>query len=365
MRINLSIPIKKVMLIASALFVITACKPTLTASPATPTLAPQPTNTVIPAIPTTATFTPPPLPTDTPAVEAVCFVTYVDPFAFLPDSMTLFVRASEGVQKFNLQTMQEESFIKADSNLNGPVVALSADGESLAWSFEDGTLQIVRLSDQAVLTSVNSGQISPIKLEFSPAGDRLYSASHDGTLRVWDMEGNLLDNFQPGGGELMNFGLSPDGTILATIPSDGEITLWNADNFKIITGLSSSGGYDTSDVVFSPDGKYIASDLASGLFLWKMADRTELLGASSAINSMAATFSPDGKMLAYADLNNIVISTPDGGQTLRTLEGHQSPIFELVFSPDNAVLVSADDMEIRIWRMEDGELLAIGKSACP
>jgi len=270
-----------------------------------------------------------------------------------------------GVQQFNLQTMQQERFIKSPSNLNGPVVALSPDGEMLAWALEDGTIQLVRISDQEVLTNITSGQASPIKLEFSPAGDRLFSASHDGTLKVWDWDGNPLNGFQPGGGELMNIGLSPDGTLLATIPSDGEITLWNADNFKIFTGLSSSGGYDTSDVVFSPDGEYIAADLATGLFLWKMPDRIELLGASSAINSMAAAYSADGSLLAYSDLNNIVIISPDGSQTLRTLEGHQSPIFELLFSPDGSTLVSADDMEIRVWRVEDGELQAIGKNTCP
>jgi len=80
---------------------------------------------------------------------------------------------------------------------------------------------------------------------------------------------------------------------------------------------------------------------------------------------MAVTYSPDGSLLTYSDLNNIVLSSPDGSQTLRTLEGHQSPIFELLFSPDGSTLVSADDMEIRVWRVEDGELQAIGKNTCP
>jgi WD40 repeat protein len=346
------------------LMLLTACNPTPAAVSLTPTLAPHLTATLSPTIPATPTLTPPPLPTDTPALAVPCFTTYVDPFAFLPDSLSLLVRAETGVQQFNLQSLQQERFITSPSNLNGPTVALSPNGEMLAWAFEDGTIQLIRVSDQAVLTNVNSGQVSPIKLEFSPLGDRFFSASHE-TLKVWDIKGNFLNGFQPGGGELMNIGLSPDGTILATIPSDGEITLWNADNFKIITGLNSSGGYDTSDVVFSPDGKYIAADLVTGLFLWKMPDRTELLGTSSAINTMAVTFSPDGDLLAYSDLNTIEISSPDGSQILGTLEGHQSPIFELLFSPDGSILVSADDMEIRVWRVEDGKLLVIGKSECP
>jgi len=61
-----------------------------------------------------------------------CFATFVDPFAFLPDSLSLLVRTDAGVQQFNLQTMQQEQFINSTSNLNGPVVALSPDGEVLA-----------------------------------------------------------------------------------------------------------------------------------------------------------------------------------------------------------------------------------------
>jgi WD40 repeat protein len=353
------------MILSIVLLLLTACNPTKLGVSPTLTLAPQPTNTLIPNFPASATFTPPTLPTGTPAPAVPCFTSYIDPFAFLPDSSSMLVRAEMGVQQFNLQTMQQEGFINSPSNLNGPVVALSPEGEKLAWALEDGTIQLVRVSGQAVLTSIKSGQTSPLKLEFTPTGDRLFSSSHDGTLKVWGMDGNLVNGFQPGGGEIMNIGLSPDGTMLATIPSDGEITLWNADNFKVITGLSSSGGYDTSDVVFSPNGEYIAADLATGLFLWKMPEKTELLGTRSPINSMAVAFSADGRLLAYADQNNIVLRSPDGSQILRTLVGHQSPIFELLFSPDGSTLVSADDMEIRIWRVEDGGLLAIGKTACP
>ena len=356
---------KQLVLIGCLLIIICILYPNSGAISPTRTQAPQGTNTHIPTIPASATFTPPLLPTESPTTGVPCFVTYVDPFAFLPNSTTLLVRAIEGVHVFNLQTMQEESFIEAPSNLNGPVVALSPDGKRIAWSLEDGTIQIVRLSDQVVMTSIKSGQTSPIKLEFHPDGKLVYSASHDGWLKVWDLNGNLVNSFMPGGLDFMNFGLSADGAMLATIPSDGEITLWNADNFKIITGLTSSGGYDTSDVVFSPEGKYIAADLINGLYLWKMPDRTELMGAGSAINSMAVAYSPDGEILAYSNLNQIVLSSPDGTQTIRTMDGHQAPIFELVFSPDSSVLVSADGMEIRVWRVEDGELLAIGKSTCP
>jgi WD40 repeat protein len=371
MFINIKIKMNVLILSLLLLSITAACYSTSTTAKSTPSLIPSASETLAQPITNTPTITPTPRFTETPAPDGTasasvpCFVTYYDPFAFLPDSLSLLVRAGTGVQVFSLLTMQQDNFLTSPSNLNGPVVALSPDGKLLAWAFDDGAIQLIRVYDQVVVYTISSGQASPIKLEFSPTGDRLYSASHDGTLKVWDLDGNPLNGFHPGGSELMNFGISPDGTMLATIPSDGEISLWNPDNFKLITGLNSSGGYDTSDVAFSPDGQFIAADLASGLFLWKMPDRKELLGASSAINSMAVAYSPAGRYLAYSNLNDVFLSSPDGSQTSETLKGHQSPVFELLFSPDGSILVSADDMEIRVWRVDNGELLAIGKSSCP
>jgi len=276
------------------------------------------------------------------------------------------VRADNGVQIFDLQSMQEKKFFQSPSPLNGPVVALSPDGEKLAWALEDGTVQVVRIADQSVLATFNTSQAMPLtlKLEFSPASDQLFSVSHDGSVKSWDLEGNLLNALLPGF-ELVNIGLSPDGSLLATIPSDGPVRLWSVPDFDWVGDLGGTGGYDTSDVAFSPDGQYLAADLVTSLFVWSIPDKIELRGAITPTNSMAVAYSPDGSYLAYGDLNNVVLSSSDGLQIVKTLTGHQAPVFDLVFSPDSSLLVSTDDREIRVWQVDNGQLLAIGKKACP
>jgi WD40 repeat protein len=293
-----------------------------------------------------------------------CFFTYNDPFAFTSDGTRLLVRGIGGVQVFNLERMSEEKFFNAPTSLNGPSVTLSPDGTVLVWALEGGTVQYLRLSNLEILATIRTRQDGPIKLEFSPSGEELYTASHAHGIMVWGMDGSQLGAFQ-GVGELVNIGLSPDGQLLATIPADGPVSLWNVDDFSLVQELGGSGGYDTSDAIFSPDGKYLAADLATGLYLWKLEDGRELLGAEEAINSMAVAFSPDGSTLAYADQDLLVLSSPDGAERDQNLEGHQSPIFSLLFSPDGSTLVSADDQEIRIWSVEAGELIAIGNQSCP
>jgi WD40 repeat protein len=361
-------------IIVSLGMIFTACKSTARTSmpittinsmeiptPLSPTLALLRVNTPSVTMPPLVT----PLPTggNLPPTVA-CFITYNDPFAFIPKSFRMLVRGSNGVQIFNLQTMREEKFINAPSNLNDPVVALAPDGQTLAWALADGTIQRISISDQTVLYSVSSGQTSPIKLEFAASDDRLYSTSHNGSVKVWDKAGNSVSTFQSGG-ELMNIGISPDGRILATIPFDGPVSLWSTEDFHQIKELGGTGGYDTSDIAFSPDGQFLAADLATSLYLWNISDGAELLSGNPPFNSMAVTFSPDGKTLAYGDLNTIVLRSPDGSEVIRTLEGHQSPIYEVLFSPDSSILVSADGVEVRVWQVEAGQLLAVGKPACP
>jgi WD40 repeat protein len=83
---------------------------------------------------------------------------------------------------------------------------------------------------------------------------------------------------------------------------------------------------------------------------------------------MAVTFSPDGRYLAYSDVddgNKVILASPDAARVIRTFERMQGPVWELFFSPDGSLLAATDGVEIHIWRVRDGTLLYIGKPACP
>src|SRR4030042_2046366 len=196
------------------------------------------------------------------------------------------------------------------------------------------------------------------KLRFSPGGHFLVSASHDNSLRVWNMQGEELRSLQPV--EALGIGISPDGSMLATVPFDGPVMLWDLDTGEKIKDLGGYGGYDTSDAEFSPDGQYLAVDLASGLFLWQVSDGS--LVWNKVKNSMAVVFSPDGRYLAYSDVddgNKVILASPDGARFIRILDRMPSPVRALSFSPDSSLLAVTDGIEIRIWRIEDGSLLYI------
>ncbi len=372
----------KVRYLILAALLLTACRasgPAASTAPATPSAA-------VPTIdPATQTASPQPAPSDTPArtvtptqtsaaratptVAPACFVSDFYPLSFMPDGTRMVFWAAAGVQVFNLQTLQFEMVLGSPLTLTA--VVLSPDGNTLAWALADNTMQLIRISDKKLLHTLIGHTDVIGKLRFSPHGDRLYSASHDSWVRIWDLDGNLVGAFQPTGGASSNgvlgIGISPDGSMIATIPFDGPVKLWDLSDYHLVRQLGAYGGYETSDAAFSPDGQLIVAETANGLFLWKTSDGTELLGGNPGINTMAAAFSPDGRLLAYAEIGetyDVVLTSPDGSKRIRTLTGDPGPVWELFFSPDSALLVSGG-VETRVWRVADGQLMATGKQACP
>jgi WD40 repeat protein len=305
-----------------------------------------------------------PTATATVAAGPVCFSPAdIIAVSFTPDSKMLAIRTGSGVQFFNLETRKEERFIQSPK----PILSatLSPDGKLLAWSFEDHSLQLVQASDGKVVNTMTGHTDIVFKLRFSATGDRLFTGSHDGTVRVWDSKGELIKVVETGG-EVLGMGVSSDGSKLATIPSDGAVQLWDLTDYHKLSDVGGTGGFDTSDAVFSPDGNYLAADLVSGLYIWRLSDGKSLWDSPK--NSLAVTYSPDGKYLAYADVNQnnqIVLSSADGAEVIRTIEGTRAPVWELFFSPDGSLLAGNNDMEIRIWRVDDGKLLYFGKASCP
>ncbi len=316
-----------------------------------------------PAIVPTLKITLPSTPTPQRTVpEVTCFTFEQLPaFAFLPDGSGLMVRSISGVQVFDLATGSLQAFLKSSKDLT--VAALSPDGRTLAWGLVDNTIQLVRVSDQEILYTLTGDTDWVTKLGFTPDGKYLVSASHDRSVRLWDLSGKELRVIQT---DALGIGISPDGRMLATIPFDGPVALWDLVTGEKIKDLGGSGGYDTSDVVFSADGQYLAADLATGLFLWRISDAS--LVWNGVKNSMAITFSPDGRYLAYSDVdaaNNVILADADTAQYIRQLDQMQSPMWDLLFSPDGSLLAIMDGMSIHIRQVSDGALLAVGKSACP
>ena len=296
-----------------------------------------------------------------------CSIPYFEPVAFLPNRNQLLAKTGGKISILDTDTWAIDRTFEVSAPLDS-VVALSPDGQLLAVAQSDQAIQLISVEDEKLINTLSGHTDIITTLKFSPESDRLLSASHDTWVRVWDAAGKLQSEFQPTGAdnfpsEVLGLAISPDGTQLATIPLDGPVKLWDMSNFKEIAEVGGSGGYDTSDVDFSKDGKFLAADLATGLWIWDMTDHSMLMNG---INSMAFDFSPALDVLAYADIgdsNRIVFySLAEKGPIFRT-EETTDLIWMLLYFPDGDKLISLGDQETRIWDATNGTVLYRGCNA--
>jgi WD40 repeat protein len=255
-------------------------------------------------------------------------------------------------------------------------IALSPDGRRMASA---DTAQMIKVRDTQARRELYSkhGLSSPNQiLGFSLDGCRLISAamargSGSGVeWKVWDVvTGQKLFLLHNVDGRHPGFSFSPDGRWLAApLYRDREtkalITkIWDATTGQEIrtltgrdfpgAGRAYAGQYDQlSGVVFSPDGRFLASFWGNGIMIWDAhtgQERAALLGHHDSVATMA--FSPDGGRLASGGYDHAVrIWDVMSGLELLTLRGHSDVVQSLAFSPDGHLLVSGSkDGTVKIW----------------
>jgi len=152
-----------------------------------------------------------------------------------------------------------------------------------------------------------------------------------------------------GFGGVYGAAFAPDGKTIASAGRQG-IQLWEAASGKELRRFGQA--LKLFHVVFSPDGKLLASTTWDNSFLhvWDAVTGKELrlLGPHKA---SAVAFSPNGKFLAAGGEDKTIrLWDPTTGRLLHQLEGHRASVCPLTFSPAGNLLASAsEDNTLRLW----------------
>lgn len=235
-------------------------------------------------------------------------------------------------------------------------VAFSPDGKQVAAAFEK-TAGV--FSAEAKLPRIHQfthdDQITMIA--YSPNGDRIVTASWDGTARIWDVEtGRRLHQLRvtPHKGSeydhVVNSAFfSPDGSQVVTGCTDGNVALWDAETGKK-TGKfpKRHTGDGVSAAQFSPDGRFVVTTGATDpreTCLWdsETCSLVKVVGGK-ALHShdlWYAEFSADGTRLVTAAKDGwSIVWDLVSDKPLARLK-HPSEVFVAHFSPDGSRVVSA------------------------
>lgn len=275
-----------------------------------------------------------------------------------PVSDTTRDRVTANLQRALLTVRERNSFAGHQAIVSG--VAVSPNGETIVTvsGSPDGTIKVWSAEGQELYTlaAAHDDRISDVV--FSPDGETFLTASWDGVVKQWTVDGDELQSWQAHNDEIFGLAISPDGQTLVTSSWDATAKLWLVSDQTLQTTLEGHND-SVNSVSFSPDGQAIATSSD---------DRTIKIWSVDGIEQQTLTdhqtpigrvqFSPDGQYLATAG-DDIRLWNRQG-KAIATFKGHTQAIPALQFSPDGQVLATGSwDKTVKLWNLQGQELQSL------
>ena len=231
----------------------------------------------------------------------------------------------------------------------------SPDGKTIASISDDNTIKLWSIEGQLLQTlDKHTNRVRGVA--FSPDGKTIVSASADKTIKLWNIQGQLLRTIKGHSDWVRDVAFSPDGKTIASASNDRTIKLWSTQGQLLRTLKGHTDG--VRGVAFSPDGKTVASaSVDKTIKLWSTQGQLlrTLYGHIDTVWGVA--FSPNGKTIASASWDDTIKLWSVEGKELRTLRGHKAAVISVAFDPDGKTIASAsNDSTVKLWSIEGKEL---------
>jgi WD40 repeat protein len=250
-------------------------------------------------------------------------------------------------------------------------LALSPNGEFLAvgcsvphpTKYDSGKIVVWEVKTGKVLRSLTASRDGGVwGIAFSP-DSREIAATSGAVTQLWNAKSGALRLSLKGSPSDQSAVVcfSPDGALVAVqsedLPENDNIKIWNTRTGSLLRTLSDKR---VTGVAISPDGKLLVTGGFKELKYWDVASG-KLVRTSKGLlpETFAVVFSPDGKMVASGSSDfgpygkgELKLWDARTGKLARVLAGHRYSVTSVAFSPDGRTLASgSDDKTAKIWTL--------------
>ena len=258
-----------------------------------------------------------------------------------------------------MQTSRESKTLQGNESYIISVV-FSPDGQMIVSGSEDGTVRLWDLKGNLIREPFQHEE-AVYSVTFSPNGQIIVSGSEDGTVRLWDLKGNPISEPFQHEKAVYSVTFSPNGQMIVSGSEDGTVRLWDLKGNPISEPFQHEEA--VYSVTFSPDGQIIVSGSEDGTVrLWDLKGNpiSEPFRHEKLVSSVA--FSPDGQIIVTGSHDKTLQLWDIKGNPISELFRHKEPVISVAFSPDGQMIASVsanidnlnDDNRtvVRLWDLK-------------
>ena len=229
--------------------------------------------------------------------------------------------------------------------------AFSPDGSMVAaWSWHN-VITVWDSQNGRKLATLAGHRDRITAVLFSRDSRRMFSASRDRSVRVWDLRTGTATGSITRETPVVAAALSPDGRLITLTTTGPSVETWTADT--LVRQWERPIDVPAGAVAFSPDGRIVSIGSNDGsIRSWEAESGLVTSVLRGHVNPVVAlVYAADDRLVSAAADRSLRLWNP-GEAGLRLVGRHDDAVTQVAFGPSGATLYSSGgDGTIREWRL--------------